>query len=114
MTDKDLAMQYRKSSVVFHPSINEGFGLPAFEAFGEGARIIVHSGTPADEILSSQIGVISNNLLDERGVIQAYESIQAQNFGEINERRSYIKSISATWAQTTQKYIKLYQMVLMD
>ena len=51
LSDQDLTKEYRKASVVFNPSINEGFGLPAFEAFAEGARLIVHSGTPADEIL---------------------------------------------------------------
>ena len=36
LSDMDLAREYRMASVVFHPSINEGFGLPALEAFGEG------------------------------------------------------------------------------
>ena len=51
LSDKELSLEYRRASVVFHPSINEGFGLPAFEAFGEGARVIAHVGTPASEML---------------------------------------------------------------
>jgi glycosyltransferase involved in cell wall biosynthesis len=110
--DSELANQYRLASVVFHPSINEGFGLPAFEAFGEGARIVVHSGTPADEILSSQSGVVAEDLLDEEKIINSYRSIKAQSFGDIRERRIFIESVSATWSQASKKYLQLYKEVL--
>jgi glycosyltransferase involved in cell wall biosynthesis len=111
LSDEELAIEYRKASVVFHPSINEGFGLPAFEAFGEGARLVVHKGTPADEILSSQSGFSSNNLLDEQKVIESYRSVLAENFGNIQKRRDFIKSIDATWMQATAKYVTLYKEV---
>jgi glycosyltransferase involved in cell wall biosynthesis len=111
LSDEELAIEYRKASVVFHPSINEGFGLPAFEAFGEGARLVVHKGTPADEILSSQSGFSSNNLLDEQKVIESYRSVLAENFGNIQKRRDFIKSIDATWIQATAKYVTLYKEV---
>jgi len=112
LSDEELAKEYRKATVVFHPSINEGFGLPAFEAFGEGARLVVHKGTPADEILSSQIGVSSNNLLDEQKVIESYRTILTQGFGDIKNRRNFIKSIDATWMQVAAKYVFLYKEVL--
>jgi len=112
LSDQELAKEYRKASVVYHPSINEGFGLPAFEAFGEGARVIVHTGTPADEILSSQIGVVSNDLMDETKVLESYRAIQAQSFGNIAERREFIESISATWSKATKNYLELYTKVL--
>jgi glycosyltransferase involved in cell wall biosynthesis len=111
LSDEELAIEYRKASVVFHPSINEGFGLPAFEAFGEGARLVVHKGTPADEILSSQSGFSSNNLLDEQKVIESYRAVLAENFGDIQKRRDFIKSIDATWMQATAKYVTLYKEV---
>ena len=98
--------------MVFHPSINEGFGLPAFEAFGEGARLVVHKGTPADEILSSQIGISSNNLLDEQKVIESYRSVLAQSFCNVQKRRDFMRSIDATWVQATEKYVALYNEVL--
>jgi glycosyltransferase involved in cell wall biosynthesis len=112
LSDEELAREYRKATVVFHPSINEGFGLPAFEAFGEGARLVVHKGTPADEILSSQIGISSNNLLDEQKVIESYRSVLAQSFGNVQKRRDFIRSIDATWVQATEKYVALYNEVL--
>ena len=112
LTDSDLAREYRRASVVFHPSINEGFGLPAFEAFGEGARIVAHTGTPASQILNSQEGVVFGDLLDETQVVDSYRKILMQKFGNIIERRQFIESIGATWALSTKKYVELYQDVL--
>ena len=112
LSDYDLAREYRRASVVFHPSINEGFGLPAFEAFGEGARVIAHSGTPANQILISQEGTFFDNLLNERTVVDSYRKILTQNFGDVIQRRQFIKSIGATWESSTKKYVELYQNVL--
>ena len=112
LSDLDLAREYRRASVVFHPSINEGFGLPAFEAFGEGSRLIAHNETPANQILNSQAGVIFDNLLDETKIIETYRKILKQNFGNIVQRRIFIESIGATWASSTKNYVGLYQDVL--
>lgn len=112
LSDSDLAREYRKASVVFHPSINEGFGLPAFEAFGEGARVIAHIGTPANQILDSQKGVLFDNLLNETNVKESYRKILTQNFGDVTQRRQFIKSIGATWESSTKKYVELYRKVL--
>jgi glycosyltransferase involved in cell wall biosynthesis len=112
LSDSDLAREYRKASIVFHPSINEGFGLPAFEAFGEGARVIAHIGTPANQILNSQEGVLFDNLLDEKKVIDSYRKMLTLNFGNVIQRRLFIESINATWVSSTKKYVELYRHVL--
>lgn len=112
LSDSDLAKVYRKASVVFHPSINEGFGLPAFEAFGEGARVIAHNGTPADQILNSQEGILFDDLLDETKIVNSYRTILTQNFGNLIQRRLFIESIDATWALSTKKYVDLYKDIL--
>jgi glycosyltransferase involved in cell wall biosynthesis len=112
LSDSDLAKEYRKASVVFHPSINEGFGLPAFEAFGEGARVIAHIGTPANQILNSQKGVLFDNLIDETNVRETYRKILTQNFGDVIQRRLFIESINATWELSTKKYVEIYRKVL--
>ena len=112
LSDSDLAKEYRMASVVFHPSINEGFGLPAFESFGEGSRLIAHNETPAYQILNSQPGVLFDNLLDETKVIETYRKMLKQNFGDVIQRRSFIESIGATWALSTKNYVELYKNVL--
>ena len=112
LSDSDLAREYRMASVVFHPSINEGFGLPAFESFGEGSRLIAHNETPANQILNSQPGVLFDNLLNETKVIETYRKMLKQNFGDVIQRRSFIESIGATWALSTKNYVELYKNVL--
>ena len=112
LSDMDLAREYRMASVVFHPSINEGFGLPAFESFGEGSRLIAHNETPANQILNSQPGVLFDNLLNETKVIETYRKMLKQNFGDVIQRRSFIESIGATWALSTKNYVELYKNVL--
>jgi glycosyltransferase involved in cell wall biosynthesis len=112
LSDSDLAREYRSAGVVFHPSINEGFGLPAFEAFGEGARVIAHIGTPANQILNSQEGVYFDDLRDEMKIADSYRKISTQNFGNVIQRRLFIESIGATWALSTKKYVELYRDVL--
>lgn len=112
LSDLDLAREYRRASVVFHPSINEGFGLPAFEAFSEGARLIAHNGTPVEEILHEQPGVIFQNMLDEKQIIESYHSILKQESGNIERRRAYLESVNATWALGTRKYLELYRNLL--
>lgn len=112
LPDLDLAREYRRASVVFHPSVNEGFGLPAFEAFSEGARLIAHKGTPAEEILHRQPGVIFQNMLDEKKIIESYRSILNQEYGNIEKRRAYLESVNATWALSTRKYLELYRKLL--
>jgi hypothetical protein len=94
--------------LVIHPSINEGFGLPAFEAFGEGSTIIVHSETPAAELLTKFPGVIVENLETVHGMKQAVHKSQLNFSISINQRRSYIASIGATWEHMSSAYLRTY------
>jgi glycosyltransferase involved in cell wall biosynthesis len=112
LSEVDLVHEYRRASVVFHPSINEGFGLPAFEAFSEGARLIAHKGTPAEEILHDQPGVIFQNMLSEKQIIESYRAILKQEFGNTEERRVYLESVNATWASSTRRYLEIYKNLL--
>jgi glycosyltransferase involved in cell wall biosynthesis len=112
LSDKELSFEYRRASVVFHPSINEGFGLPAFEAFGEGARVIAHAGTPVSEMLKGQSGVIFDDMYDEKRIIESYRLILTHDYGDILKRRNFIKSIGATWAESANKYADLYKSLM--
>ncbi len=108
LSNSDLAKAYREAMLVIHPSINEGFGLPAFEAFGEGSTIIVHSETPAAELLTKFPGVIAENLETVHGVKQAIHKSQLNFNVSIDQRRSYITSIGATWEQMASAYVRTY------
>jgi glycosyltransferase involved in cell wall biosynthesis len=112
LTDQDLAIEYRKSGVVFHPSINEGFGLPIFEAFGEGARVIGQKDTPASEMLGGQPGTVFEDMQDEIRIVESYHKILRQDYGDIENRRSFIKNLGATWVQSSKKYALLYKSLI--
>jgi glycosyltransferase involved in cell wall biosynthesis len=112
LSDEQMAQLYRETTIVIHPSINEGFGLPAFEAFGEGAILIVHSGTPASELLAEFDGVIVENLLTTDGVKLAINLASKDFRIDIEKRRDYLREIGATWRAMSVTYFNIYRSVL--
>lgn len=112
LSDQKLADLYRESAIVIHPSINEGFGLPAFEAFGEGANLIVHNTTPAAELLTQFRGVIAENLEKVEEVEKALINVLPINAASIPERRAFINSIGATWKSLAANYYSIYIKLL--
>ena len=109
LSDQKLADAYRESTIVIHPSINEGFGLPAFEAFGEGANLIVHNTTPAAELLTRFQGVIAENLEKVEGIEKALIRALPIDTALIHERRAFIDSIGATWNSMAANYYSIYK-----
>jgi glycosyltransferase involved in cell wall biosynthesis len=108
LPDQDLVSLYRESRIVIHPSINEGFGLPAFEAFGEGSIVIIHKNTPAAELLGSFEGVITEDLTTKEGVKSAILNADKYFEIEIDNRREYLRKIGATWLNMTNSYLDVY------
>lgn len=114
LPDTELAKLYRETSIVIHPSINEGFGLPAFEAFGEGSVIIVHRGTPASELLENFPGVIVEDLSDIQGVKRALSRVGQPIKIDVVQRRKYLRDIGATWSEMAKNYLEIYKKVLLN
>jgi 3'-phosphoadenosine 5'-phosphosulfate (PAPS) 3'-phosphatase len=94
---------------VIHPSINEGFGLPAFEAFGEGARLLVHIDTPAADYLNDFENVTAADLSDSRFILNAIKT--ALNSEKISTEiaRAHLHSINADWKSCADSF---YQIVV--
>jgi glycosyltransferase involved in cell wall biosynthesis len=111
-TEQEMKELYNLAQIVIHPSLNEGFGLPAFEAFGEGNVLIAHQGTPADELLGEFKGVVIENLINKTGVIKSLNSIKTELIIDEKERRDYLRSIGATWSQMTINYVILFKSIL--
>jgi glycosyltransferase involved in cell wall biosynthesis len=108
LTPGELVWLYRNSKMVIHPSLNEGFGLPAFEAFFEGARVMVHEGTPADQMLKSFKNVSS---CDMRNAVRIKETlIRELNMPlELPEvRKEALREEQLFWQHTKKKYQDLY------
>ena len=108
LPDQDLVSLYREAKIVIHPSINEGFGLPAFEAFGEGSIIIIHKNTPAAELLGGFEGVITENLTTKEGVKSAILNADKHYEIDIDKRREYLRRIGATWLNMANSYLNVY------
>ncbi len=105
---EELAWMYKNAKLVIIPSLNEGFGMPSFEAFAGGARIVVHAGTPASKILEGQVGVFSCDMEDFEKSLSMIKSLLATN-DEIDsqKRLEFIKDKKLLWENFARKYADL-------
>jgi len=108
LEDAELKYLYQNVQLVIHPSINEGFGLPAFEAFGEGAPIAVHNGLPADYYLNDKPQVYVIDMLNLDSIKVLLSHCVNLNRPNVNERRKYLIKNSMTWDQMCQQYVLTY------
>lgn len=105
----ELKWLFINSRIVIIPSLNEGFGLPSFEAFAVGAIILVHKGTPASTILGDQPGVYSCDMTDPHSFRNKVTEILSEEI-EINvqQRIELLESLQLTWDSYAQKIANLY------
>lgn len=54
---EQLVQAYRDADVLVHPSLFEGFCLPAVEALAAGCPVVHRSGSAIDEIVSPSVGI---------------------------------------------------------
>jgi len=110
-TESELKFLYNNVQLVIHPSINEGFGIPAFEAFAEGAVLIVHEGTPADQYLSKYNGVLSGDMRNKEKIQDLIISGLKLTKQNQSTRQKYLNDMGMTWdfngLSTLQSYKKL-------
>jgi 3'-phosphoadenosine 5'-phosphosulfate (PAPS) 3'-phosphatase len=92
---------------VIHPSINEGFGLPAFEAFGEGARLLVHIDTPAADYLNDFDNVTAADLSNSRFILNAIQTAIKSEKIPTEIARAHLRSINADWNLCTDSFFKI-------
>ncbi len=112
---EDAQLKYLFSNVklVIHPSLNEGFGIPAFEAFSEGAILLVHKGTPASQYLSRQDGLMTCNMLDAQDIQNSILSCLAKPRGNKMQRVESLKELGMTWWDFGSKVYKSYVKILL-
>ncbi len=108
LEDAHLKYLYKSAQLVVHPSINEGFGLPAFEAFGEGAPIAVHRGLPADYYLHSQSGVYVVDMEDIDSITKLLKNYVKYQRSSADKRRNYLIKNHMTWEQMCKHYVHAY------
>lgn len=103
----ELSWLYGNSFLVIHPSINEGFGLPAFEAFGEGARLLVHADTPAADYLGKFANVTSADLSDSSLILSAIQSAINSKRIHTEIARGHLRAINAEWKLCAESFCKI-------
>ena len=97
LSDGEYYSLIKLADLVIFPSLNEGFGLPAFDAFSQGSRVLVHTGTPAAEILNGQPGVHSFDLSSSDQILEVIKSMLSKKKGNKTDNREYLLSIGAVW-----------------
>lgn len=108
LTDSELKFIYQNVQLVIHPSINEGFGLPAFEAFAEGAPIAVHSGLPADYYLRGNSQVVALDMTNQSQIKNLLLNVDKfRNEGHVKRRKFLINS-NMSWDLICKQYVNYY------
>jgi glycosyltransferase involved in cell wall biosynthesis len=105
----ELNWLFLNSRMIIVPSLNEGFGLPSFEAYAGGATVLVHEGTPASTILVSEAGVFSCDMQDLKKFADVTKSVlnsTVQIDRAARERK--LEELGITWETYAEKIAQLY------
>jgi glycosyltransferase involved in cell wall biosynthesis len=108
LTDSELKFIYQNVQLVIHPSINEGFGLPAFEAFGEGAPTAVHIGLPADYYLRGNSQVMTLDMTNQSQITNLLLNVDKFRNVDYVKRRKFLITNNMTWDLICKQYVDHY------
>jgi len=108
LDDDSYASIISEADLVIVPSLNEGFSHPVFDAFSFGARLLIHSPSPAAEILVAKKGVLAADLSHSNNMLNLINEALAMPKSNLVDNRLFLNSIEATWGHLTKNYLKLY------
>jgi glycosyltransferase involved in cell wall biosynthesis len=104
----ELMWLYRNAELVIVPSLNEGFGMPSFEAYAGGAKLLVHAGTPASTILKDQEGVYFCNMQDFNLTLSTTKAILMDpTVPQLGQRLQFILDKKLRWSNFAERYADL-------
>ncbi len=112
LEDQDYIEILSQASLVIVPSINEGFSLPVFDAYGAGCRVLFHHPSPASEILSGMPGVLAADLSSPTNFMNVFSNALTMNKSNPSINQEYLRSIGATWQGMTENYVFEYRRIL--
>jgi glycosyltransferase involved in cell wall biosynthesis len=99
----------RSASVVAYPSLDEGFGLPAFEALACGAPLVTTSGTPMADALGD-----AAVLVPPKAVEALADALAAELGGdpERDRRRQagLARVAGRTWEASAARHLDAYRI----
>jgi glycosyltransferase involved in cell wall biosynthesis len=104
----ELMWLYKNAELVIVPSLNEGFGMPSFEAYAGEANLLVHTGTPASTILRGQEGVYACDMQDFNLTLSTLKSILGEpNVRHYGQRAHFILEKKLRWSDFAERYADL-------
>lgn len=111
--DTEYRWFLKKANCVVFPSLNEGFGIPAFEAVGEGNFIFVHRFTPIcffidDEIMLQEVDMSRKGDLSSKLELYLSRSTIAKN----SHGKEFLRKNGLTWKSTVDAHRMLYTEVM--
>ncbi|MGA8071322.1 MAG: glycosyltransferase family 1 protein [Halobacteriota archaeon] len=113
LTDEEIVALYRNAAVFVYPSLYEGFGLPVLEAMAQGCPVITSNVSSLPEVVGDAAVLIDP--LNTTELAQAMIKVLTDD--ELKREMS-IKGINRaklfSWDRTAEKYVEVFDRVLMD
>lgn len=110
ISSEKLQDLYNKSHVYIHPSLYEGFNIPAIEAVKNGLPVVYTKGTGTEEVVGSKLGV---GMTSKSGADYWIEAIKecVKNLTDIQWRLSAQAALEdlPTWHQNAVETKKIYE-----
>lgn len=109
LSQDSLKKLYLQTDVYVHPSLYEGFCLPAMEALSYGVPVVYMKGSGIDEVVGHEVGIGLNRKDTIDIWISAIESMFYQSLKQdfCNKLYTYL-NYQASWHDIMLKLIKLY------
>ena len=112
LDDNSYADLIKQAELIVVPSLNEGFSHPIFDAHSLGKRVLLHSPSPAAEILKGRQGVFAADLSNSDNFLSLVNDAINQDTGVAIDNQNFLKSIGATWKGITENYYISYKKLL--
>ncbi|MGH9045017.1 MAG: glycosyltransferase family 4 protein [Acidimicrobiales bacterium] len=99
----------RAASAVAYPSLDEGFGLPAFEALACGAPLVTSEATPMARLLSDAALLVDPGNVS--ALAEAIELLVDGDGGAVARREAGLSKVAQlTWAASAQRHLDAYRI----
>jgi glycosyltransferase involved in cell wall biosynthesis len=113
LTPAELQEEYKEASVYIHPSLYEGFCLPASEALASGVPVVYTKGTALDEFMDSRISI---GLESNKSATAWSEA--AGNIWSNRKKPLFVQELqqvlehAPAWEKSAKKLLSLYQNLI--